>query len=308
MLKRLGRRIRTHLLRSCHGLMVRPVLRTAPVRAGATPCTVLTMVSHRDIVPYLVAIKTFAHHADPAGVAVLCDESVTVADRALVKAQIPDVEFLDIRAFRRPGIPVGGCWERLLAVTELAKTRYVVQLDSDTVTTGETDEVVKAVGNETAFVMGKEPGQPIGSLIDLQEKTAALAGKLGSMHIHNAAQYHLSRIGLDMSLRYTDGWASFTGFPRDVTLQTRLFEVAHRMRSGMGASLDEWGTEMVVSNFLVANSAGAETLPFPKYCTPVHGETAVHLWHFVGSLRYDDFRYIKTSVAGVRSLRARPRR
>lgn len=308
VLNRLARRIRTRALRSVHGIMARPILRAAPVRAGATPCTVLTMVGHRDIIPYLVAIKTFAHHADPVGIAVLCDESITAADRATMKSHVPAVEFMDIRAFRSPGIPIGGCWERLLAVTELAKTRYVVQLDSDTVTTGETIEVIDAVRSGSAFVMGKEPSQRIGSLGDLCEKTAVHAGMLDSMHIHNAAQYHVSRVGLDSSMRYTDGWASFTGFPRDVTLQSRLFDVVHRLRSAMGSGLDEWGTEMVASNFLVANAAGATVLPFPKYCTPVHGETEVHLWHFVGSLRYDDLRYIRTSVAGVRSLRGGCRR
>lgn len=289
-------------MRSCHHLMMREVLRTEPLQVGETPCTVLSMVSHRDIVPYLVAIKTFARHARPRGIAALCDETVSSTDRATLRSQIPHVEFLDIGSFRHPGIPVGGCWERLLAVTELAKNRYVIQLDSDTVTTSDVREAVEATHHRSGFVMGNEPSQAIETLAALHAKTAPDSAHLSALHIHRVVQYHLSRVGLETSLMYTDGWASFTGFPPDETLQPRLFDVVARMRNALGRRFDDWGTEMVTSNFLVANAARCFVLPFPKYCTPVQGETAAHLWHFVGATRYDNFRYMRTSRAALKQL------
>jgi hypothetical protein len=67
--------------------------------------------------------------------------------------------------------------------------------------------------------------------------------------------------------------------------------------------LDEWGSEMVCSNFLVSNAFDCSVLPFPKYCTPTQREAAAHLWHFVGSMRYDDFRYTSASISGLRQIR-----
>lgn len=303
MLARLRARLQKDALRAWHHYSVSNVVRlAAPVTVGEEAYTVLSMISHSDIMPYLVAIKSFARYGSPRRVAVLCDDTVTAADRNILRLHIPHLELYAIAAFRRPEIPSGGCWERLLAVSELCKEQYVVQLDSDTVTTGEVGEVLNAVRRESGFLMGVEADQQIGSLVDLKQKTEGNAPRLAALHVHDVAEFHLARLGLDPTLRYAVGWAAFSGFPQDDTMQHRMLDVVGRMRTAIGRRFDDWGSEMVTSNFLVTNSNSCRILPHPKYCTPSNGERAVTLWHFVGSIRYSDSRYTNVSRRAVRGL------
>jgi len=304
-------RTRARFYQATHRLMVRTVLRTPPLSPGSLSFSALTMVGHKDILAYLVAIKTFAFFAPPRNIVVLCDSTVTAADRSLLNAHVPHIEFLDIAAFRPAQIPTGGCWERLLAVATLARDRYVVQLDSDTVTTGPIEEVLNAVAGREGFVMGGKPKQQLETvpqrqtLTQLRTITAQNAECLPSLHIHQLIEYYLPRIGLDDRRTYTNGWAAFTGFPPDDTMQMQLFDVVERLRIAMGDRLNEWGSEMATSNYLVSNSQKSKVLPYPKYCTPMNDERDVHLWHFVGFMRYNDMRYATVSRNAVRKLLVR---
>lgn len=273
----------------------RKVLCTPPLQRGDEPFTTLTMVGKRDLAAYLIAIKTFAHFAQPKRVITLCDPSITDNDKKLLAAHIPHGEFRSMEEYRDKRIPVGGCWERLNALCDAARESYVVQLDSDTVTTGPVPEVLSAVRTSRGFMMGCQPNQAFVGLNTFAEMTSAYEQSLSGMHIHHLMEYHISRVGYPSDQRYATGWASFSGMPRSHDLQEKLFEFAGRLRKAVGQRICEWGSEMVASCFLIANSHDATILPFPKYCTPLNGETGANLWHFVGSIRFRDFRYARAS-------------
>jgi hypothetical protein len=60
------------------------------------------------------------------------------------------------------------------------------------------------------------------------------------------------------------------------------------MQAELGKRWEEWGTEQVASNFLVASSPGGFVLPWPKYCCFYDNEDVARsaLIHFIGTWRF----------------------
>ena len=55
---------------------VRAIRDTAPLRPGSEDFTALSMVHHRDVLPYLLALKSFVRHMRPARVVLVDRKSV----------------------------------------------------------------------------------------------------------------------------------------------------------------------------------------------------------------------------------------
>jgi hypothetical protein len=71
---------------------------------------------------------------------------------------------------------------------------------------------------------------------------------------------------------------------------------------------DEWGSEQVASNLVIANSENAKPLPFPKYLSywahpdvPYEQSSFIH---FIGPHRYDHGFYIQCARRALRALRS----
>jgi hypothetical protein len=74
------------------------------------------------------------------------------------------------------------------------------------------------------------------------------------------------------------------------------------------AKWNEWGSEQVASNLVIANTTGAEVLPFRDYCyhrpeLDIESRTFVH---FMGTYRFRLGRYRRLGRRVVRELMARP--
>jgi len=301
-LGRVATRIKTEAYRFHHSRAATGVLATAPLHRGSLRCAVLSMVSRSDVLAYLVAVKSFCHFAPAERIVVLCDRSITQQDRDVIATHVPFVEFLHVKDYVVANLPVGGCWERLHALASLAADAFVVQLDSDTVTTAPVEEVLRAVHNRAAFMMGVESDQRFLSMAAMRKRTDSHAEKLSTSHIHDVVEYFLPRLGYDDSFLYTTGWAAFSAFPPDRSMLLQLFDLVARLRSVVGVRLDEWGSEMVASNFLASNAARCHVLPFPKYSTPLTPEPNVHLAHFVGSHRFRNNRYASQTQRAIQVL------
>ena len=76
ILKKIGQRLRRDYFRAAYARAARGVLRTSALAAGSEPFTLLSMVHQRDVVPYLVAVKSFARFANPRRVVVVCDPTI----------------------------------------------------------------------------------------------------------------------------------------------------------------------------------------------------------------------------------------
>jgi hypothetical protein len=276
------------------------LLRTPPARRGDNGFAVLSMVHHRDVLPYLLAIKTFAAHARPGRIVLVADPSLDAADRRLLADHVPGIELLDAERFRRPALPVGGTWERLSAISVLCEESSVVQLDADTVTFARPDEVVDAAVAGRSFIVRSESGVEI---VPLQ--AAAEVGRrllASSRHIQAAAEARLDELGEPSVQRYARGCSGFTGFGRGALSAERLDAVSRRMREIHGPRWDEWGTEQVTSNLLAASAPDAFMLPHPRYCNADSLDAATVLAHYIGYARFTSRDYERRARRAAREL------
>ena len=280
--------------------VVKQILRTPPIGPGDIPFIALTMVHHRDVLPYLLAVKTFARHARPSRIVMVADPSIDAIDRATLKSHLPHLELLEAAAFRQPGLPVGGTWERLAAIAALCDEATVVQLDADTMTLGEPAEVLTAVRQGRSFVIRSEAGVEMQSLDE-----AAVNGRrmlASSNHIQTSAEARLTDLPDWSRFRYVRGCSGFTGFARQAMTAALLVEVSTAMRVIHGSRWDEWGTEQVTSNLLAASAPNAVLLTHPQYCNADGLTDATVVAHFIGYARFVNRRYEQLAATAIAAL------
>lgn len=297
LLGRIRDRLRRDYFRPRYLKDVQLVLATAPLQRGAVPFTLLSMVQQRDVLSYLVAVKSFSMFLAPARIIVVCDPTMTPADRNLIHQHVPHVEFHDAQDFVDPRIPRGGCWERLYAISDIVRDSYVVQLDADTVTVGRIDEVAAAVRTGCGFVLGELPETPARSLADARDYARQWEGP--DAHIQAIAEMEMVNVGLPGDARYIRGCAGFTGFPRTEGMRDNLLDYAVRMEDRIGADWKRWGSEQVSSNYLVSNANATAALPFPKYGTPDCATADTAFYHFIGSMRFIDGQYSRITRQAI---------
>lgn len=278
----------------------RRIHRTRPLGQGTLPFILLSMVQKRDVVPYLVAVKSFAQHANPHRVVVICDPSIDQNDRKTFHKHVPHIELRDASEFTDARIPRGGTWERLLAIANYASDNYVVQLDSDTVTIRPIPEVVDSIVNGTAFVLGGEPNERLMTLAQTFQLAKAIKVSWGK--IQELAELKMIELDRPRDEKYVRGCSGFTGFPRSAAMEEKLFTYSAEMRNLIGDRWVEWGTEQVTSNYLVANSKGVVILPDKKYGTPNYATGDMAFFHFIGYTHYADTKYEITSRQVINAL------
>lgn len=292
---RLFERVRLAIIRRRFHQAIQGIYATSPLIQGSDPFVVLSMVQHKDIAAYLVAIKSFALHLRPEKIVIICDKSITPDDEALLNQHIPHAVLHKIAVFLHPRLPNGGtCWERLHALTTYAAKEYVVQLDADTVTLGALPEVEAAIKNRQGFVLngylpGDDDDEPATEIVPI-EQASRYAHRWSPLHVQALAEQQLNLAGLSGS-HYVRGCAGFTGFPPDPALCEKLVEFSTKMEQLLGSRWREWGTEQVASNYLVANAADAQLLPQPKYSAPGNTLDGHDFLHFIGPCRFVNRNY-----------------
>ena len=302
LLSRVIQRVKRDYFRGRYAKAVDQVLTTSPLKQGTMPFVLLSMVHQRDVQSYLVAVKSFAHFLNPERIVVVCDPSITPANRAVLTQHVPHVELRDADEFTHPEIPQGGTWERLFAIANFSIDNYVIQLDADTLTAHPIAEVRDAVYGGYGFVLGEMPNTPVRSLAETREN--ALPWMKPGAHIQGIAETEMVNVGLPADARYIRGCSGFTGFPRSATMREQMIDFSRRMGAKLGNDWKRWGTEQVTSNYLVANSPGFKPLPFPKYCTPDCATNETVFFHFIGSMRFINSRYEAVSRQAIDMIRS----
>lgn len=277
---------------------IRAIEGTPPVLRGKVAYTALSMVHHRDVLPYLLALKSMARYLAPAQVVMVADPTIDAEDRARIRDHVPHIVFRDATEFRRQGLPVGGCWERLHAISQYAADSYVVQIDADTVAIADPKDVRAAIEDGVSFALGTEDDSRIKSTADTAAWARGRQG--GSEHVQGLAESCLDRFDPDGRYRYVRGCSGFAGFARRSIDPDAVLAVSSGMAPLLANHWSEWGTEQFSSNLLVASSPGARVLPHPRYCAP-HRRTAETVFiHFIGYVRFTSSLYVDVArdVAG----------
>lgn len=301
--QRIYQRARSSFFRWRYLRAVRKILHTKPLAKGSTPFLLLSMVHKRDVLSYLVAVKSFARLANPARIVVVCDPSLGSVDKDTLRKHVPHIELRAADEFVHPSIPRGGTWERLYAISGYTEHEYVVQLDADTLTTQAVPEVMSAIFESRGFVLGERTGQQFMTLSQTASN-AMPSMKAPPLHIQTIVEANIDSVALPAGARYVRGCSGFTGFPRSTHMREQLLDFSLRMQKKFGKDWTRWGTEQITSNYIVANAANPIILPFPKYGTPDVANKQTAFFHFIGSMRFVNDRYRKTSKQVLKELTA----
>lgn len=283
--------------RHCRGILTVPPARTL----ASSGTLVISQLQHKDLLMYLVAIKSFASRVPVGDVLILNDGSLDAQDKQVLLTHVPGVTISPIEAYRSPRCPSGGTWERLLAIAQHSAQRYVVQLDADTVAVAALAEVEVAAAEGVSFALGTWDGQQIETLA----QRAADARRLNVSprdHIQVAAEKVFDQVPGFEQLRYVRGCSGFAGFaPGSLTPQF-IETFSGHMTSLLGTRWTEWGSEQVMSNIAVANSPRLTVLPHPRYCDCNHVSEETAFIHFIGDCRFRGDAYRKAAADQVAQL------
>jgi hypothetical protein len=181
-------------------------------------------------------------------------------------------------------------------------SNYVIQLDADTVTLSYPKEVVECIEANRSFTLGTLDGKQI---ISCQE-ASRIASTWPYTHVQVVAEQALANIPASKGSLYVHGCAGFTGFSPASINRMRVEEVSEAFAELIPASKwQEWGSEQVTSNFLIANLPDAVILPpedYPFWEPGLETENA-RLVHFFGTHRFKGGKYTKSARKVIKELR-----
>ena len=269
------------------------ILKIPPIRLGDAPFTLLSMVHHRDVNAYLLAVKSFTAYLSPRRIVVVTDPSITEADREILKKHVPEIALLRAEDFRDSQLPYGGTWERLIAISDEVKSSYVIQMDADTVTLDYPAEVHQSIQDNCSFMLGTVDGQSLMDCHSMARRAKEQAGPGG--HIQIVAESRLDQVEDSSFKKYSRGCSGFSGFSCGSFSRDDLVAFSGRMEGLLGERWREWGSEQFTSNYFVANSHRATVLPHPKYCHPLNEKADTVFLHFIGYVRFLTPRYAEAA-------------
>jgi len=276
------------------------ILDTHPLNIIKNNIIIISMLRHSDVIMYLVAIKSFYQRFLKGEIIILNDGSLTARDLNLLKEHVLPKDIVNINDIKNSVCPKGGCWERILLISEYVKDYFVIQLDADTLTLGEIPEVHQCVRDRTSFTLGTQLGQFVETVGELNERIK----QWPENHVQVKAEKNFYKLGKYESLKYVRGSAAFAGFAKGSFSLSKLENFSQQMYEIIGEDWSKWGTEQVTSNFLIANSSPSKILPFPKYAGyyPSRNIQNSHFLHFAGHSRYKKGIYRKKAKKIVGTL------
>lgn len=292
---RISRKIKS----TVHDFRCREVLKTRPLEIRPSHVRIVSMVSHRDLILYLVAIKSFYRRLGQGEMVIIDDGTLTEADHSILSQHLGRPKIIRVSDVQTGRCPHGGTWERLLTILDMSKQFFVIQLDSDTLTVGDVSEVLECIRLNRSFTLGTNSGKEFVNLV----QASGMVRDEQADHVTIAAEKNLCRIRNPETRRYVRGSSGFAGFARALGSRDDAAEFSDQMTSLIGSKWNEWGSEQVASNYVVANSPGAIVLPYPKYmCFWNQTDPADSSFvHFIGTHRYDRGVYARESKTFIRS-------
>lgn len=278
------------------------ILDTDPLHIVKDKVIIISMLRHSDVIMYLVAIKSFYQRFSKGEIVILNDGSLTARDLNLLKEHVLPKDIVHISDIKNSVCPKGGCWERILLISEYVKDYFVIQLDADTLTLGDIPDVHERVSGKTSFTLPTKSGQSIEPMREANERIK----RWPENHVQVKAEKNFYKLEGYENMKYVRGSAAFAGFAAGSFSLSKLENFSQQMNEIIGEDWTKWGTEQVTSNFLVANSSQSKMMPFPKYSGyyPPHNISYenTHFMHFAGHHRWKNGFYIKNAKKIIGTL------
>jgi len=289
----------------------RGILGTRPLRLQGDSPLFLSMVRRRDVIAYLLAIKSLYVGIGQGRVVIINeggfidDNSLSSDDMAILNHHVPGIEVVDLAAIATGPCPRGGTWERLVKIVELSDQCYVIQVDADTLVSATIPEVVECWQANKSFLLGTGSGQVISPAPDTARMVRGWIKTNGwtELAVSVEAEASLDKFPNAAQRSYVHASSGFAGFARGAFRLADLEEFSIFMSEMLGAQRwHELGSEQVASNYILANAPGAIVLPFPRYaCFEPHLRRGEHAFlHFIGTYRYNDGAYRRRAAEFIR--------
>lgn len=298
-------RARRAVQRAWFNVNCRAVLRTPPLKDGDQDLTLVSMICHGEVLMYLLATKSFTQHLGRTpSVVILNDGSLSREDDALIHSHIPHARIVSISDISTDGCPKGSCWERLFLISDLVQDSYVVQLDSDTLTMNSIPEVKQCIDQNRSFTLLGDRSYP-----KVEPMLSACARSKQNLHpqVQAVCERTFDQLPEASSLKYLRGNAGFTGFAKGSLSREKIGWFSELMRRLTKDQWNEWGSEQVTSNLLIANSDDSYPLDFPKYLSywahvdvPYEKSSFIH---FIGPHRFSNGFYLRVARRAIAVLR-----
>lgn len=278
-----------------------------PAIVGADDGVILfSMIGTAVLLPYLVAVKSLHHHLRRGRIVLLNDGTLTPADRAVLARHCDNPVILENPDIDPAPCPKGNCWERLTAILDRRDEAFVIQLDSDTVTTGPVPEIIAAIEANRSFTLagghdeaqhGFRSGREIAAIFHANGPTTD--------HVQAQAEAALASLPDADRLRYIRGCAGFAGFARSDSGRGLVSQFSEAMDNRLGSTWRQWGSEQVASNFVIANDPDPLQLPYDRYVNhwaePLPADPA--FVHFIGTYRFARGNYKRCTADAIVELR-----
>ncbi len=268
------------------------IVNVPPVAVNArSELVIVTQIQHKDLRQYLVAIKSFTSFIKAKKIVVLNDGSLTDSDLDILEKNINEIKIYDIDSIESGSCPRGGCWERLLLISDIVMDSYVIQLDADTITLKNIEEVNKCVEEGSSFVLASSGDyQSIEPMRKSSERAKHVIEEEGDngVHVQIEAEAGFEKLKEFQRSMYIRGCAGFSGFAKNSFNRGYVENISIEMAKIVGNRWNEWGSEQVMSNIVVANSPKSFVLKHPKYCNCNYMDLEnAHFLHFMGFCRFD---------------------
>ncbi len=276
------------------------ILSTDPIPVKGHQLKILSMICHPDLIMYLIAIKSLYSYLREGQIVILNDGTLTPKDIELLNIHLSKPQIVNIHDIKSDKCPKGGCWERLLFISDCVKESYVIQLDSDTITFNEIPEIIYSVRENRSFTLGTYMGQQIVSMEDICKQMKAFEDN----HVQILAEKNFDKLPDFNQLKYVRGCAGFAGFAKGSFSRSNIEEFSEEMENIIGKVWLSWGSEQVASNFIISNSPSAWVLPQPKYSnfTPEIPYEKSSFLHFLGTYRFKKGIYTRLARNMVKRL------
>jgi len=280
------------------------VLQTPPLVRKPADLVFVSQLCHRDVLAYLLAMKTIYSQIGEGRIAIVDDGSLTPSDHQLLEDHCGAISFIDMDAVDTGRCPKGGTWERLITLIAQANTYgYAIQVDADLVALGPLDEVMNCYRDALPFAIGNvmRPGR-----VTFRQMSAWLAQTdfAGSGHVQVAAEHLLKTLPDADSRFYIRASSAFAGLPGGRVSLADLQALHDAMSPLLKTRWHEWGTEQFSSNIMIANAGDAVELTPPNYINHQLASDIrqARLVHFFGTWRFANGRYRACAQRAIAAL------
>jgi hypothetical protein len=280
----------------CKGIFKTPLVKCDP----QSKVVIVSQLHHPDVTMYVLAAKSFSRFVKPREF-VIVDDGLRERDRSILKQHFESIRFVSSAGVRPGTCPVGGCWERLLTLSQENESHYVIQLDADTLTVAKPKEVLECIAQDRTFTLGTMTGRHVVGF----EEAAQHARKHTSKHVQNRAEAALGDYPGKEHRKYVRGCAGFTGFAKGQLSADDIVAFSANMENLVGRDKwREWGSEQVTSNYMAANAPESLVLPVERYpfWKPGLDLSQAVFVHFFGTFRFVGGTYMRQSLQLIEQL------